>query len=193
MKFLGTTVERNVKTEMTDALPRYYDEFREVDNITTVESAEFEKLNAEIADVLNQFYIDKATWGLAQWERVCGLPTDESKPRNQRRELIKSKLRGMGTSTVALIQNVAQSYVNGEVDVIEESAQYAVKIKFVGRFGVPENLADIEKALRDIIPAHLAMTFEFLYVTYDILKTQFATYDAMSITGKNYDDILNGR
>ncbi|MCL6615562.1 MAG: YmfQ family protein, partial [Anoxybacillus ayderensis] len=73
-------------------------------------------------------------------------------------------LRGIGTVTVALIKNVAESWYNGEVEVTEQPSLYTVKIKFVSKLGVPSNLADIQNALREIIPAHLAINFEFSYL-----------------------------
>jgi len=164
VKLLGTDIERNIERDMFDYMPREYEDLRESRAIIQAEAAEFETLNAAIADVLAQFYVDTATWGLANWERICGIPINESKPIDQRRSVIKSKLRGIGTVTVGLIKNVAEAYYNGQVEVIEQPSLYTVKIKFVSKLGVPPNLADIQNALREIIPAHLAIDFEFSYL-----------------------------
>ncbi|MED0686549.1 YmfQ family protein [Anoxybacillus ayderensis] len=145
-------------------LPNYYQDIREFQTLIGTENEEVEQLNVTIDEVLKQFYVDTATWGLAKWERICGIPVDESKPIDQRRSVIKSKLRGIGTVTVALIKNVAESWYNGEVEVTEQPSLYTVKIKFVSKLGVPPNLADIQNALREIIPAHLAINFEFSYL-----------------------------
>lgn len=145
-------------------LPNYYQDIREFQTLIGTENEEVEQLSATIDEVLKQFYVDTATWGLANWERICGIPIDESKPVEQRRSVIKSKLRGIGTVTVALIKNVAESWYNGEVEVTEQPSLYTVKIKFVSKLGVPSNLADIQNALREILPAHLAINFEFSYL-----------------------------
>ncbi|WP_432199230.1 YmfQ family protein [Anoxybacillus gonensis] len=145
-------------------LPNYYQDIREFQTLIGTENEEVEQLSATIDEVLKQFYVDTATWGLANWERICGIPVDESKPIEQRRSVIKSKLRGIGTVTVALIKNVAESWYNGEVEVTEQPSLYTVKIKFISKLGVPPNLADIQNALREIIPAHLAINFEFSYL-----------------------------
>ena len=179
--------------DLNGYLPRYYEEIREAQAIVSADESAINQLNADIDDVLAQFFVDTATWGLANWERICGISTDETKPIDQRRSVVKSKLRGIGTVTVGLIESVAESYANGDVEVIEDNANYTIAIKFVGKLGVPPNLDDIKKALRDIIPAHLVVNYVFTYVTYDQLKTQFASYSAMASSGKTYDDILNGR
>ncbi|WP_182503072.1 YmfQ family protein [Peribacillus huizhouensis] len=175
---------------MSDYLPKYYEDIREVNAIIKAESEAFEQFNEDAADVLAQFYIDTATWGLAFWEWLCGIPVNESKPINQRRELLRSKLRGIGTVTVGMIKNVAESYANGEVEIIEDSPNYTITVKFVGKLGVPANLADIQQALRDIIPAHLIVGFEFTYVTYNQLREKYVNYDALKASGLTYAELL---
>lgn len=193
MKFLGTDLSRDIKRDMFDYMPKEYEDYAESNAIITSEAKEFEKLNADISDVLNQFYIDTATWGLAAWEYICGIPTDETKPIDQRRSFIKTRLRGMGTVTVELIKNVVESYVYGDVDVIEDNPNYTITIKFVSTYGVPNNLHDIEEALRDIIPAHLAINYSFKFASYAQLTTLYANYGAIVTANKTYDDILNNR
>ncbi|MED4971317.1 YmfQ family protein [Parageobacillus toebii] len=156
--------DRDIENDLFSYMPTYYRHLRSPRAIIQTEGAEFRDLVTSIADVLAQFAIDTATWGLADWERICDIPTDESKPIEQRRSVVKSKLRGIGTVTVALLRNVAESWYNGEVEVTEQPSLYTVKIKFVSRLGVPSNLTDIQNALREIIPAHLAISFEFSYL-----------------------------
>ena len=145
-------------------LPNYYDNIREFQELISAEEEEIGLLQNDIDELLEQFHIDTATWGLSYWEGICGIPVDESKPIDHRRSVIKSKLRGIGTVTVGLVKNVAEAYYNGQVEVTEQPSIYTVKIKFVSKLGVPPNLADIQNALREIIPAHLAINFEFSYL-----------------------------
>ena len=70
-------------------------------------------------ELLAQFFIDTATWGLDLWEKELEIQTDRSKPFERRREIIKAKLRGAGTTTVEMIKNVAEAFSGGEVIVIE--------------------------------------------------------------------------
>lgn len=171
---------RDINKAMMDYLPRYYSDSKIVNNLIAREAAEIQTATDEIADVLNQFFIDTATWGLAYWERICGIKTDLTKPYADRRAVIKSKLRGIGTVTVDLIKTVADSYTNGQVQVTEDNANYTVIVKFTSQYGIPPNLDDCKNALREIIPAHLAINYEFKYftvadvqaMTIDVLQTQ---------------------
>jgi hypothetical protein len=189
VKPLGTDIERNIETDMLGYLPGEYSEYRESVAIIHSEAVELESLNGEIADVLAQFYIDTATWGLANWERVCGLTTDETKPYDQRRSVIKSKLRGVGTVTVDMIKNVAGAYAGGEIDVTEDNAHYTVNVKFVGERGIPANLDDCKNALRDIIPAHLAINYIFTYTTFGELTSYAETFGSLTAKGLTFDTL----
>jgi len=181
-----------IKRAMHDYLPLYYSDVKPVRNIVDREAEEVAALNAAIDDVLAQFFIGAATWGLARWEDIFAIPTDPLKPAEQRRSVIKSKLRGVGTVTRALIEQVAEAYDNGDVEVTEEYADYNVTITFVSTLGIPPNLDDIKAAIREILPAHLAVDFVFRFYTYAELVASGMTYGGLAATGRTYDELYNG-
>lgn len=174
---------------MLDALPKYYDESKIVVNLMEQEGAEIDLLHGRIQDVLNQFFIDKATWGLDYWETVCGIPVNRNKPDDQRISVIKSKLRGAGTVTLATIKNVVDSFENGEISVQENFGNYEVIITFIGKRGVPPNLKDVEQAVREIMPAHLGILFKFTYLTWNELDAANLTWDALEALGMDWDHL----
>lgn len=178
-------MERNI----FDYLPRDYEELRESYEILTAEQAEFERLNANTDDVLAQMFVDTATWGLAEWERIVGVESDEGKPIGERRSVVKAKLRGAGVVTVAHIKDVTESWYGGEVDITEYYADYKLTVKFVSSFGVPSNIGDVEQAISEMIPAHLAVDFEFMYVTYEDVLGKYSSYDEVSASGLNYEEL----
>lgn len=116
--------------------------------------------------LLDQLDVETATWGLKYWEQTLGIPVDEGKALDYRRSRIKSRLRGAGVTTVALIQNVSESFSNGAVTVTEYPAQYRLEIKFVGTIGIPPNLDDLTQTLREILPAHLEWAYVFVFNTW---------------------------
>ncbi|WP_337102316.1 YmfQ family protein [Paenibacillus sp. YIM B09110] len=172
--------ETEIQREMNDYLPRYYGDIPIATNVIDREAAEIAKLNADIYDVLAQMFIETATWGLSRWERIFGVTVDEAKPIEQRRAVIKSKLRGVGTVTPALIESVAEAYANGDVTVTENNATYTVTITFVSTLGVPANLSDLETAIRDVLPAHLAVEYVFTYITFGQLENYGVAYGALA-------------
>jgi hypothetical protein len=181
--------ETEIQREMNDYLPRYYGDIPIATNVIDREAAEIAQLNADIYDVLAQFFIESATWGMARWERIFGVTVDEAKPIDQRRAVIKSKLRGVGTVTPALIKSVAESYANGEVNVTEHNATYTVTITFVSMLGIPPNIADLETAIRDTLPAHLTVEYVFRYLTWNEITLAAKTWDAWDALGLSWDEM----
>lgn len=150
---------------MLTYLPRYYATSRVMKSILDAQGTELDRLRFALDETLDQFYVDTATWGLETWEKELGIPTDSSKPIEQRRSLVKSKIRGTGTVTFDLIRNVAGSFANGTVEIVQEPAAYSFTIKFVDALGLPPNLDDLKAAIEEIKPAHLAVEYAFRYFT----------------------------
>ncbi len=151
-------------------LPKYYRTSRVIGDITDIQGKEIEEFIKSLESTFNQFFIDTADFSLERWERELGIPVNNSKPHEYRRSTIKSKLKGSGTVTVNLIKNVCESYSNGEVDIIEDNPNMKFTVKFVGVKGIPPNLEDLEAALEEIKPAHLAFSFEFTFNTNEKLQ-----------------------
>ncbi|RYD01656.1 hypothetical protein N752_29195 [Desulforamulus aquiferis] len=113
---------------------------------------------------MDQFFAPTATWALDIWEQELGLTSLAGKPIEQRRSLIISKLRGIGTITTELIKTVSEAYDGGTVEVTEQPEIYQISVEFFDTTGVPQNLLDLKGALEEIKPAHLAIRFIFKYL-----------------------------
>ena len=158
-----------------NSLKSYVSEFI-AENVTfqriyNAQGIELDNINAIAQDIVNQCFVDTATWGLDYWETMLKIPTDYSKPDDYRRTVIKSKIRGFGTVSVILIQNVAESFENGDINIIENPGNYSFEVKFVGMRGIPPNLDDLKNAIEEIKPAHLGVTYTFTYTTWSEVKT----------------------
>lgn len=158
--------------EMLGFLPGYYASSRVMRSLLDAEGIELDELRQALDETLAQFFVDTATWGLERWESDLDIATDASKPLDQRRSLVKSKLRGTGTVTVALMRSVAESFDNGAIEVTQQPALYKVAIRFVDTIGLPPNMDDIKAALEAIVPAHLVVTYSFRYLTVNEVNGQ---------------------
>lgn len=147
------------------SLPGYYRTSKVMENLTGAEDTELDQFLTKVDEALNQVFVDTATYKLEDWEKDLGIKTDTTKTDSDRRSVIKSRLRGSGTITISHIKNVAESYVNGQVDVIEDNPNFRFTVKFVDPLGIPPNLADLQKVINDLKPAHLGVTYEFTYNT----------------------------
>jgi uncharacterized protein YmfQ (DUF2313 family) len=155
---------------LLDFLPKYYTESDEVIAIQNGFQIESEILRTAQEDLLNQLFVETATWGLTYWEKYLGIQVDISKDIAYRRSNIIAKIRGSGTTTIDLIKTVASSYSNGEVEIMEHPSNYSFEIKFTGTRGIPPNMEDLQYAIERIKPAHLTVTYTFTYNTWGMVS-----------------------
>lgn len=183
----------NSADNMKSYLPDYLRGSQVVLSILNAQGVEIDQLKAGVYDVLSQFYVETATWGLELWEEMIGLKSYAGKPLDQRRSRIISKLRGMGTVTVSLIKNVAESYIYGTVEVMEHPEAYSFTVKFIDTRGIPPNLDDVKAAIEEIKPAHLAVDYQFTYTTYGEIKGWGLTYGQTKALGLTYGQLKTYR
>jgi hypothetical protein len=131
----------------------------------------------QIDDLLKQFFIDTATWGLVYWEEEYGIVTNLNYSYEERREVVKAKKRGQGICSKLLIKNVAEAFSGGECNVIENTAPYTFTIQFVGIKGIPKNMQGLINAVDEIKPAHLVYNFKYTYTSWDYLDGKNLTYN----------------
>ncbi|MBE5991887.1 MAG: DUF2313 domain-containing protein [Paenibacillaceae bacterium] len=156
--------------DLMTLLPNYYDQNETMKKLQEILSSESDKLDIQLSTVIAECFVNTASTMLSRYERIYGIEIDISKSKTFRRERIKAKIAGVGTTTKQMIQNVSASYSNGDVEVIEDNENSKFTIKFVGTLGVPDNLADLKLTIEEIKPAHLDVTYEYVYNTWENLK-----------------------
>jgi hypothetical protein len=210
---------RDINSAMHDYLPRFYEDIREANAILDSESKAISQLTNDINDVLAQFFVDTATWGLANWERFCGFPViannsvwDTISKRNvsfdsiegdswdllehsflpnidDRRSAIKSKLRGTGTVTKELIANVCAAYTGGTVEVHEFPSEYRIQIVFTDIAGVPTNINTLQSVISEIMPAHLIVEYTYRYLHWSELDGYAWSWDSLDAKDYTWDEL----
>ncbi len=180
------TLESARGRAMLGYLPPYYGSSRVMAAILQAQGAELDMLRRALDAVLDQVFVARATWGLDTWERELGLPVAPEATLDQRRERIIARLRGLGTATIGLVRKVAESYEHGDVAIIENQPAYTVVVRFIDSRGVPANMADLQAAIRAVLPAHLEVAYEFTYLTWAELDARSLTWDALDALGLDW-------
>lgn len=140
-------------------------------------SEEVNRLDDGLSDTIRECFMSTASRCLTRYEQILGLAVDVSKSDIFRRERISAKISGAGTTTKAMLIDTASRYSNGAVEVIEDAADSKITIKFVGTVGIPGNMADLKLTIEEIKPAHLVVTYEYVYNTHSDVS-QF-TYEQL--------------
>ncbi|WP_321994838.1 YmfQ family protein [Clostridium butyricum] len=186
----GIANEEEIKNRSPDLmkyLPYYYYESAATKNLMEVHSLEVGKADLYIEDVEKQLYINTATWGLNLWEDVFGIATNLNSSYEDRREVIKARMRGQGTTTKAMIKNVAESFSGGEVKIIEDNENYKFIVKFIGVKGIPRNMGNFLDMLETIKPAHLGYEIKYTYTVWNNFIDNKLTWNGAN--EKTWNDI----
>lgn len=155
--------------KLIDRLPSFYNESKEVMDIQGALENERATLERKIKTLINDLFVITAE-NISEWENFVGIKVDVSKPLEYRKNNVIARIRGKGTTTKELIKNVSESYADAEVDIIENNNTYSFVVKFVGMKGIPSNLEDLKKAIEEIKPAHLSVSYSFTYNTWEMVS-----------------------
>lgn len=147
--------------KLTDQLPERYLNSPEVGAAAGILWVLGEAFRDCVLDWLEQLTIDTATWGLKYWEQAYGVTPQITDTVEERRSRVKAKMRSPQTVTAAMLENLTDSYINGQSVVTELPRQHKVQIQFNGDYGIPSNLESLTAALLEVLPSHV--TYEYLY------------------------------
>lgn len=142
------------KERIMQYLPEYYQNSRVMGAIAEVQGIELDMMHTALDEILKQFFIDTATWGLNLWDEFLGLKT-EAYSIEERRRLLKSKLIMQPPVTrerfKKLLDGVADS-----VDVIEHYGEYNFDVVLLVKTNLRTAFEKILEQIEDNKPAHLA-------------------------------------
>lgn len=115
-------------------------------------SWEHEQYRLKIVDILKQFFVETATWGLADWERVFDLHPAATDSYAERRGQLKAKIRGAGTITVRTMNDLVNSVVPArDAKFVENVAPGVCRVDVQ----LAINLTQIRQIVDTYKPAHL--------------------------------------
>lgn len=168
------TFHRDIHADIHTYLPSIYNDLDDVQLMLDVEASEVIRIQAKLYELLDQFYVNSATYGLERWESEVGIEAIPQRSTDSRRHYINAKLRGTGTVTAELLKSVVDAFYYSEIT--DKPREYTVAVKLLGKRGVPKNLEDIEVAVNDVIPAHLRPEYEFTFATWGEINSVGLTW-----------------
>ncbi|QIG62541.1 protein of unknown function DUF2313 [Sporosarcina phage Lietuvens] len=170
--FHGT---RDTKAEMLGYMPKYYDDFNEVNRLMQTGANESTRIHAKVAEIVDQFYVQSATYGIERWGSITDVDTAECGNSS-----VLARLQRVGTITPTALKALVDTFA--ETQVFEEVSDFKIRLKIVGERGKPADYAEIERAVNDVVPAHLLPYFEFTYLPWGEVTASGMTW----AQAKNY-------
>ena len=111
------------------SVPPFVAEMLEIAQLFVAEQPELDKMEADLTELLKQFYIKTATYSLDMWEDEFGLERNTSLTLMQRRARILAKLNSNPPATVKMLENlVFQTLSANAVTIVEHPAEYSFTV-----------------------------------------------------------------
>lgn len=116
-----------------------------------------------ITETKNNFFFDKMNLKAVLFmEKLLKITPTKTQTLDNRRDVVRAKWRSYGHNSISLIQNVCNSWKNGEVEA--DFVGGKIQLKFIGEYGVPEDLQALIDAINVIKPSHLAYYLIYKYL-----------------------------
>ena len=144
--------------KLIDKLPFFYEECPKTNTIQDGLSSEINNLYSKVDSTIDQLYVNSATWALSEWEKFADIKKTEGTI-EQRRARVASKLKAKGTTTLEVMKSLCKSY-SEDIRVTEIYNEYKILLELITtkESDIPKtyNFADMNEAIWEIKPAHLA-------------------------------------
>ena len=171
-------------------LPSFIVKGNIIKDIFESQQAEVDLLNNNIQDLIDNLFVETATWSLVNWEKKYNIPIDLDDTLENRRSRILARMVSEGQPfTKETIEAIANQFTNGSVEVIEHLEDDYFTVKFVSTKGIPPKIQDVYDAINEIKASWLDVEYEFKYNTvYDVRQftvKEIQKYTVKDLTEKN--------
>lgn len=118
------------------------------------DSKEHETIRLNLQDLLDQFFIESASWGLEQWEDLVNIKTNTTKSLESRRDAVIAKLRKPESVTETFLTNLINRYIADKAGyIISYPNEYRIEVLYHG--GQIFDYDNLRKSINTYIPAHI--------------------------------------
>jgi len=134
---------------------------------------ELDSIEAVIVQTNDDIFFDTCSETMLKaYEAEAGITPLASQSLSDRRSAVAAKWKSTGKCDINLLQAIADSWKYGKVLV--DFVDNKIKISFADK-GIPLDLDGLKAALEEVRPAHLPITYIFVYNTWaDVKKLTWA-------------------
>ena len=139
-------------------LPKFLPTDIDFKNTALIHDDEHENLRLKILDVKKQLFAETATWGLKDWERILGIPTNNNVDYKTRKAKVLSRLSSTRIVTLDFMRFLINLFVSdksGQITDIPE--KYQIEILLPDGKVTDFNL--LKENIKLYIPAHIGYKF----------------------------------
>ena len=167
----------NNTEEMLKNLHKIFRKDPYINEILKTAGIDLDKINSEADRIKLEMFFDTMTEkGVQIYQDELDYITKSSTIESKRLE-IEARWKSMGKCDLKLLQKIADTWRNGEIDVQFKNA--VIKIVFISLIGIPNDLDILKLSINEAKPAHLPIEYLILYRTWEMLKDK--TWDSLKV------------
>lgn len=152
---------REQDANLAEYLPKFISQDKEINTLLSVESEEHNRQRELLIDILKQFFIHSATWGLDHWEKVFAIYSKPNESYELRRAKIYAKLQSKQISTVEFLTQLASKFFPQNADVKIKEVNPKNLFYLIANYTALDNdYFSLRDAIEIYKPAHLAMIIQ---------------------------------
>lgn len=166
----NTINEEQIKEYFVDLtkakyVPRLIYNDPNTNKVFTQQGLEIGKLKYYIDDLINNCFIETATWSLDIWEYEYGVISKDTDTIEIRRNRLLAKKKASGTITPKVIKNICNSFVdNTKIIQHYEDYYFELLLENINK-GFQNFLEELIQIIEEIKPAHLEVFYKLIQTT----------------------------
>ncbi len=131
-------------------------------NICKSAGIEIDILETVLQDLYNQFWFDSMTWGADILAKKMNINFSDTLTQAEKNSLVEARFKNNGKSDIDLLQNIANSWKNGQTSISFINGK--IVVKFIGQYGTPTDIAGLRSEISKAKPCHLDIEYLFRYL-----------------------------
>ncbi len=165
----------NNKMEMLNSLHKLFRKDPYINSILEAAGVDLDKISTEVDGIKAEMFFDTMTEkGILIYQKELAYPPKSTFLEGKRLE-IEARWKTTGKCDLKLLQKIADTWRNGEIEVQFKNA--VIKIKFISLIGIPDDLEALKHSINEAKPAHLPIEYLILYRTWGMLSNR--TWDSL--------------
>ena len=146
---------------------------------------EFNNLETVIKTLNGTLFFNQLTVeGCKFFEGLLKITIAKNQTITDRQAQIEAKWKSFVHNDIFLLQSICDAWKNGEVEV--DFINGKIQIKFVGEYGVPDDLNGLTNAINSVKPAHLAYYLIFKYLLIENIHEVMTLEEMEQTTLENF-------
>ena len=145
---------RQAAIDILRYLPEFLTKDKTFKATNDADSREHDTIRVDLQELLDQFFIESATYGLEEWENLVGIETNLRLDVNARRQAVIAKLQNPESVTEQFLSNLVNRYIADKQGIIlSYPSEYRIELLYHG--GQIMDYEKLRNAISTYIPAHI--------------------------------------